>query len=223
MTHGLRAALLAALPLLAACSSAIPGSASYSCAEVPEGICASAREVYRMTDPRNASPPSAPAAGSARTNGPEIPGALPATSAAAPRAESPAPAGPALPVSFGPEGALPLRSPPTVLRVWVAPWETERGDLNMPGYVFTEIAPRRWMVGHSPVPTAAVLRPLEPAGAGPAVPPPAATPAPPPAMPFAPRRDMEARGRDEEGDIGEGFFAQRPPVTAARAPAAAPR
>jgi conjugal transfer pilus assembly protein TraV len=36
--------------------------------------------------------------------------------------------------------------------VWVAPWEDADGDLNVSGFVFTELEPRRWMIGR-PLPT----------------------------------------------------------------------
>jgi len=39
------------------------------------------------------------------------------------------------------------RLPAQVLRMWVAPWTDEAGDLHMPGYVYTEIKARRWTVG----------------------------------------------------------------------------
>lgn len=40
----------------------------------------------------------------------------------------------------------PFRVPAQVIRVYVAPWEDEQGDLHMGGYMFSEIAPRRWSV-----------------------------------------------------------------------------
>jgi conjugal transfer pilus assembly protein TraV len=30
------------------------------------------------------------------------------------------------------------------MRIWIAPWEDSRGDLHAPGYLYTEIEPRRW-------------------------------------------------------------------------------
>jgi hypothetical protein len=41
-------------------------------------------------------------------------------------------------------GAVPLRSPARVMRIWIAPWEDSRGDLHAPGYLYTEIDPRHW-------------------------------------------------------------------------------
>jgi conjugal transfer pilus assembly protein TraV len=52
-----------------------------------------------------------------------------------------------------PEGPVPLRTPAQVMRVWIAPWEDSRGDLHAPGYLFTEITPRRWSLAtpHEPL------------------------------------------------------------------------
>ena len=43
-----------------------------------------------------------------------------------------------------PEDPLALRVPARVMRIWIAPWEDSRGDLHAPGYLYTEIEPRRW-------------------------------------------------------------------------------
>jgi hypothetical protein len=46
------------------------------------------------------------------------------------------------------------------MRIWIAPWEDSRGDLHAPGYLYTEIEPRRWALDarddHTPV-----IRPLQ--------------------------------------------------------------
>jgi conjugal transfer pilus assembly protein TraV len=52
--------------------------------------------------------------------------------------------GPVLP---RPEGPVPIRLPAQVLRVWIAPWEDAHGDLHAPGFVYTEVVPRRWSLG----------------------------------------------------------------------------
>lgn len=57
---------------------------------------------------------------------------------------------------------LPLRLPAQVMRIWLAPWEDERGDLHASGYVYTEIAPRTWTLAEGPTRFSnAVLRPLQ--------------------------------------------------------------
>lgn len=40
-----------------------------------------------------------------------------------------------------------FRSPAQVMRILIHPWVDDAGDLNMGGYVLTEIEPRRWSVG----------------------------------------------------------------------------
>jgi len=42
---------------------------------------------------------------------------------------------------------LPVRTPSEVMRIWIAPWEDESGDLTMESLVYTEINKRRWVVG----------------------------------------------------------------------------
>jgi hypothetical protein len=62
----------------------------------------------------------------------------------------------------GPEDPRPIRMPAQVMRVWIAPWEDSRGDLHAPGYLFTEIVPRRWSLGVPPTDTTAhLIRPLQ--------------------------------------------------------------
>ncbi|MHB8742093.1 MAG: TraV family lipoprotein [Sulfuricaulis sp.] len=38
----------------------------------------------------------------------------------------------------------PYRLPAKVMRIYIHPWEDEKKDLHMGGFVFTEIVPRRW-------------------------------------------------------------------------------
>jgi len=42
---------------------------------------------------------------------------------------------------------VPVRTPSEVMRIWIAPWEDETGDLTMESLVYTEINKRRWVVG----------------------------------------------------------------------------
>lgn len=46
-----------------------------------------------------------------------------------------------------PDRPVPIRTPAQVMRIWIAPWEDTNGDLNAAGYVYTEIEPRRWVIG----------------------------------------------------------------------------
>jgi conjugal transfer pilus assembly protein TraV len=45
--------------------------------------------------------------------------------------------------------SLPVRIPPKIIRIWIAPWEDADGDLHQPGYIFSEINDRRgrWIFG----------------------------------------------------------------------------
>ena len=44
-----------------------------------------------------------------------------------------------------PDRPVPIRTPAVVMRIWIAPWIDENDDLIAPGYVYTEIEPRRWI------------------------------------------------------------------------------
>lgn len=46
-----------------------------------------------------------------------------------------------------------LRIPSKIIRIWVAPWEDNEGDLNQGGYIYSEIAPpgKKWLVGEKPI------------------------------------------------------------------------
>lgn len=44
-----------------------------------------------------------------------------------------------------PSEPVPLRTPAQVMRIWVAPYVDTNGDLVAPGFVYTEIEPRRWI------------------------------------------------------------------------------
>ena len=43
--------------------------------------------------------------------------------------------------------AKPVREAAQVMRIWIAEWTDKNDDLHYPGYLFTEIQPRRWSVG----------------------------------------------------------------------------
>jgi hypothetical protein len=86
--------------------------------------------------------------------------------ASAADAQSPAIAGTRV-VSAGaalprPEDPAALRVPARVMRIWIAPWEDSRGDLHAPGYLYTEIEPRRWALGApAEAERATLVRPLQ--------------------------------------------------------------
>lgn len=55
----------------------------------------------------------------------------------------------------------PIRSPSQVMRIWIAPWEDAEGDLMVSNYVYTELEPRRWMIGKSAPTLSPSLVPLQ--------------------------------------------------------------
>ncbi len=59
------------------------------------------------------------------------------------------------------EDPTPIRTPSQVMRIWIAPWEDADGDLMVSNYVYTELEPRRWMVGKAAQTANASLIPLQ--------------------------------------------------------------
>lgn len=62
------------------------------------------------------------------------------------------------------QGEKPIRLPPRVIRIWIAPWEDADGDLHQPSFIYSEISPKRgrWLFGESElVTTQPIFRPLE--------------------------------------------------------------
>lgn len=62
-----------------------------------------------------------------------------------------------------PDKPIPVRTPSRVMKIWVATWEAEEsGALMAPGLIYTEIEPRRWVIGkpESSVSGAQSLKPL---------------------------------------------------------------
>ena len=55
----------------------------------------------------------------------------------------------------------PIRTPAQVMRIWIAPWEDSEGDLMVSNYVYTELEPRRWMIGKSAPTLSPSLIPLQ--------------------------------------------------------------
>jgi len=56
---------------------------------------------------------------------------------------------------------IPVRTPAKVMRLWIAPWVDDAGDLNLAGHVFTEIEARKWSVGERGIDTVPVFSPLQ--------------------------------------------------------------
>ena len=172
---GASACLALSVVVIGGSGCAAVGSGQFSCPGRPEGVrCASAREVYELTQQADSveatadralgnNPSRAAAARQAQGERAAAaaqaaqPQAAPATPTS-PRAE-PSPAeGGAMQVSTGsgtPGAALfpqvdrptPVRTPAQVMRVWLAPWEDTRGVLHIGGYHYVEVVARRWTLG----------------------------------------------------------------------------
>lgn len=44
------------------------------------------------------------------------------------------------------DSGIPVRQPPFVLRIWVAPWEDEAGDFHDQSHFYTMVHPGKWLI-----------------------------------------------------------------------------
>lgn len=148
--------VIGVLLLQSGCSLNI-GKDEYSCPGMPTGVqCMSARDVYAATNdgkvPRSMSPDEVEAKANANGGSLDTSGDSSGSGDAvidnyvAPRL---------------PDRPIPIRTPAQVMRIWVAPWEDTNGDLIVTGFVYTEIEPRRWVIGNGAPEREPVLRPLQ--------------------------------------------------------------
>lgn len=121
-------------------------SAKYGCKGMPDDpTCISAVEAYKATEKAKStvhSSDTAPAASETAATARPEPLVEPAP---VPKIDDP----------------TPIRTPSKVMRIWVAPWEDGDGDLNVSGYVFTELEQRRWMIGKSAPAQNPTISPLQ--------------------------------------------------------------
>ena len=155
---------------VAGCGVIFPYEPSGGCPRTHDGVCATVRDVYRATNNADhvdgaatgsgggedgaAAAHPAPVAGGASAGGVGGDGEVVGDGGGVVTRH-------VLPVAMGGDGTLPLRSPPEVMRIWIAPWEDQNGDLVMSGYVFTELHERRWTVCSQPVAQWGGLRPVD--------------------------------------------------------------
>lgn len=148
------ALLLLASVSLSGCAALNIGQSDYSCSGLPEGVqCMSARDVYAATNDGNVPRAMHPKDKRAESEGSTADVALQGSSGDAVIDNYVAPRLPDRPV--------PIRTPAQVMRIWVAPWEDTNGDLIVSGYIYTEIEPRRWVIGEGVPHSEPVLRPLQ--------------------------------------------------------------
>ncbi|KGH12687.1 hypothetical protein P608_10075 [Comamonas thiooxydans] len=158
-----RVILPAVAVLLSGCSMMNIGAEDYGCPGLPNGVqCMSARDVYVATNNGQVPAPMVRGreaeqheaemvhkTGVGKSNESGVKQASPndvVDNYVAPRL---------------PDRPVPIRTPAQVMRIWVAPWEDSNGDLNTTGYIYTEIEPRRWVVGEPMMASDPVLRPLQ--------------------------------------------------------------
>src|SRR5690625_1870650 len=150
---------LSATLVVAGCSSLGIGGSEFSCPGYPDGVqCMSTHEVYEATNDGNV-PRSMDSDGVVHTKG---------SSNTAQQQNVPDPARNPVGTYVAPNlpnRPIPIRTPAEVMRIWVAPWEDTNGDLNVTGYVYTEIEPRRWTIAETAPKSSPVLTPLSVKGA----------------------------------------------------------
>lgn len=175
------AALAAGIAGLSGCSYLQVGEEEFSCSGMPGSIyCHSSREVYEATNDGTVPSPMRPGAayneecedcvkseldgGPAQGDdsgglrlGESDAGATPVRTAHTEDDVIRNYVTPALP-----ERPVPIRTPSQVMRIWVAPFVDEAGDFHAPGFVYTEIEPRRWVLAKEHETASNVFEPLDP-------------------------------------------------------------
>lgn len=115
----------------------------YGCKGMPdEPSCLSTTQAYQVTNTAITEAPPENSQGLESTSSPTI---APPLQQPVPKIEDP----------------TPIRTPSQVMRIWIAPWEDADGDLMVSNYVYTELEPRRWMIGKAAQTANASLIPLQ--------------------------------------------------------------
>jgi conjugal transfer pilus assembly protein TraV len=141
----MRRAILLLLPALSACANmaGLDGKSEFAC-RAPDGVvCTSVSGVYANTVAGTL--PAQKAGGTSKGAGSE------STTDADPKrqADPPRPYAATPPASAAPAAGTPLLSPPRVLRLWLAPWVDEDGDLHDQAYLFVMWHRGAWQLGHT--------------------------------------------------------------------------
>jgi len=115
----------------------------YACKGMPdEPSCLSTTQAYQVT---NAAITETPPENNQRPESTSPPTLPPPLQQPVPKIEDP----------------TPIRTPSQVMRIWIAPWEDADGDLMVSNYVYTELEPRRWMIGKATPTASSSLIPLQ--------------------------------------------------------------
>ena len=115
----------------------------YGCKGMPdEPSCLSTTQAYQIT---NTAITEAPPENNQSSESPAKPTLPPPLQQPMPKIDDP----------------TPIRTPSQVMRIWITPWEDADGDLMVSNYVYTELEPRRWMIGKVASTTHSSLIPLQ--------------------------------------------------------------
>jgi len=143
----MRFAILFLLPALAGCvnMSGLDGGSEFAC-KAPDGVvCTSVSGVYANS-----------LAGALPAQDPEKAKATPrygrkaaASEASGAGVSEPRPYGATPPTTVAPTSGTPLLAPPKVLRLWLAPWVDEDGDLHDQSYMYVMWHRGEWQIEHT--------------------------------------------------------------------------
>ena len=155
--------VLLLLPALSACANmaGLDGKSEFAC-KAPDGVvCTSVSGVYANT--LAGTLPTRPA-GSASPDAVPRPAsdADPKHPVAEPRPYEASP-----PASAAPAAGMPLLSQPRVLRLWLAPWVDEGGDLHDQSYLYVMWHRGEWQLGHTEAGIRSQFTPIAPLKAAP--------------------------------------------------------
>ena len=133
------------------------GSPEYACKGMPEGVsCMSAKDVFAATEgdeykTQLKAEQEAAANKGKKANKSE---GQPETRVLYAEGSDNAP------IPMRARNPLPIRTQAVVMRIAIDPWEDENGDLHVPGFIYTEIEPRRWEIGARAGSAKSTLKPL---------------------------------------------------------------
>lgn len=153
--------LVSLMAVLSGCSSF--GNSDYGCKGLPEGSrCISTRDLYEAT---SGGENSSSVSNISEANSPE---SKKNHDKEVSHSQSTDPVIDNFVTPALPDRPVPIRTPAQVMRIWVASWEDiSSGALITPGYIYTEIEPRRWVIGKSESAAssqAKIFKPLESSG-----------------------------------------------------------
>ncbi len=151
-------AIATVISFLTGCTSMLNiGASEYSCKGMPEGVaCMSAKDVYNATENENYKTTLKAEQEAAKSGGKGKEGSSTGSETRVLYAEG----GENAPIPARARNPLPIRTQAVVMRIAIDPWEDENGDLHVPGFIYTEIEPRRWEIGQRQGDQRKTLNPL---------------------------------------------------------------